>query len=345
MALSAFAHPEPKRSKTRVWPVFFPFMGCPGRCVFCAQDKQTGQRARELPFIFEKFDKEIREAASRGGGPYEIGFYGGAFTALPEPWPERFTALAGELKARGIAVRARCSTRPDAAGLALLARLRGLGLDLVEIGAQTFDPEVLRKSRRRHGPETTVEACEAVRAAGLALGLQLLPGLPGHAPSGFARDVAVTAALGPECVRLYPCLVVDGSPLAAMYRRGEYAPWGLGETVNALAEGALTLWAAGITLARIGLAPQPELDAAVLAGPRSPALGTSVKGRALYLHISRLARERGGRAVSLKGPKSRSGEFWGLRRELVPEYAGNGLSPETVTFENREDFLLETSSS
>ncbi len=341
MAVTHFLHPAPPRAQRSVWPVFFPFMGCPGRCVFCAQDKQTGTAARSLPFIFERFKTEIEDAAAGGGGPYEIGFYGGAFTALPEPWPERFTALAGALKARGVVTRARCSTRPDAASPALLARLRDLGLDLVEIGVQTFDADVLRASGRRHGPEASLEACEAVKSAGLSLGVQLLPGLPGHDPAGFLRDAVLAAGLGPECARLYPCLVVEGTRLAEMYRRGEYAPWNLAETVDALARGALIFWRAGVRLARIGLAPQPELDEAVLAGPKSPALGTSVRARALHLYIRSLLQSRGGLARSLAGPRKAGGEFWGHGRELAPEYAALGLFPKTVRFENRPDFRLE----
>lgn len=344
-----FAHPEParppRRRSTRIWPVFFPYMGCPGRCVFCAQHLQSGASPRAPAAIYETFEADILAAAKEGRGPYEIGFYGGAFTALPAPWPERFAALAGRLKARGVVSRARCSTRPDAAAPALLSRLASLGLDMVELGAQTFEEGVLAKSGRNHGAEAIALACRAVRGAGLALGLQLLPGLPGHTRSGFDRDVERAIALGPECVRIYPCLVVAGTRLADMLDQGLYAPWGLPETVASLSRATLAFWDAGIRVTRLGLAPQPELDAAILAGPRHPALGTSVRARALYLRIKEFVEAGGGRALSLIAPARYNGEFWGHARELVVDYAAIGLPPDCTRFENRSDFLLETVSS
>ena len=30
--------------RRRILPVFIPFLGCPGHCVFCAQDRQTGKK-------------------------------------------------------------------------------------------------------------------------------------------------------------------------------------------------------------------------------------------------------------------------------------------------------------
>ncbi len=348
MPLIAFPHPDRSRPQqegsTRIWPVFLPFMGCPSRCVFCAQHLQTGLSPRSLENIYETFKADMREAASEGRGPYEIGFYGGAFTALPGQWPERFAALAGEFKARGLATRARCSTRPDAADPALLSRLAALGLDMVEIGVQTFDEDVLAQSGRNYGPEAVDAACRAIRGAGLSLGLQLLPGLPGHTLSGFERDVEKAIALGPECVRIYPCLVVAGTRLADMYAQGLYAPWDFAGTVAALSRATLAFWDAGIRVIRIGLAPQPELDAAILAGPRHPALGTSIRARALFLSISRLAEAGGGRILSLIAPARVSGEFWGHARELVHDYAALGVTPDRTRFENRPDFLVETAS-
>lgn len=346
MPLIAFPHPEPARPSgrrsTRIWPVFFPFMGCPNRCVFCAQHHQSGAAPSSLAAIYETFEKDILAAAKEGRGPYEIGFFGGTFTALPEPWPERFAALAGRLKALGVASRARCSTRPDAADPALLSRLASLGLDMVEIGAQTFEEDVLAQSGRNYDPEAIAMACRAVRGAGLSLGLQFLPGLPGHTPSGFDRDVEKALALGPECVRLYPCLVVAGTRLADMLARGLYAPWGREETGASLSRATLAFWDAGVRVIRLGLAPQPELDAAILAGPRHQALGTSVRAGALYLRIKALAEAGGGRVASLRAPARSSGEFWGHARELVPAYAAIGLAPDRTRFEKRPDFLLET---
>ena len=335
-----FRHPEPPKPHTRVWPVFLSFHGCPGRCLFCAQHLQSGAPPQSLGAALAAMEKGLAAAARAGRGPYELAFYGGVFTALPKPWPARFLAAAERLRQAGAVGRVRCSTRPDACEPALLAELAALGQSLVEIGVQTLDDAVQANCGRGHDAAASRRAARLIIEAGLGLGVQLLPGLPGHDPAALARDVAETCALSPEIVRLHPCLVVDGTPLAALYRAGEYTPWPLETTLDALAAAVLPLWRAGIRVARLGLAPEPGLEAAVLAGPRHPALGARARARALCALVAAEIRALGRAPAGLEAPRRFSGEFFGHAGELVPVYAGLGLPRESVRFGDREDFLL-----
>ncbi|WP_176629609.1 radical SAM protein [Desulfolutivibrio sulfoxidireducens] len=335
-----FRHPEPTPGNIRIRPVFLPFAGCPGRCVYCAQHLQTGVPPTRLDAALARLRLELEAALAAGRGPYEIGFYGGTFTALPGDYAERFTALAGEYRERGLVTRVRCSTRPDASDPGRLSVLRGLGLDMVEIGAQTFDAGVLAISGRGHGPDDIFRACRAVREAGLALGLQLLPGLPGHTREMFSRDVELAASLAPETARIYPCVVAAGTRLAAMYEAGEYAPWDEETAAEAAAEGVLVLWRAGVRVIRIGLAPQDELTAAVIAGPVHPAMGNLVRARALFTLVRDKARELGAGPKRLVVPARYVGEFWGHGRELSDGYAGLGLPRESVRFADVAVFTM-----
>ena len=78
-------------ARPRILPVFMPFAGCPHRCLFCAQDKQTGaspeppggSALRTLASLLHSL-KAKRQAAQDTFRPVEIAFYGGTFTALPE---------------------------------------------------------------------------------------------------------------------------------------------------------------------------------------------------------------------------------------------------------------------
>jgi len=340
-----FAHPEPAPEKSRVWPVFLPYAGCAGRCVYCAQHLQTGESPASptsLDTARRDLDAALGAAQSAGRGPYEIGFYGGTFTALPGDHAERFVTLAQSYRERGLVTRVRCSTRPDAAHAGRLAVLRGLGLDMVELGVQTFEAGVLARSGRGYAPEAAQAACLRVREAGLALGVQLLPGLPGHTPEMFARDVARAAALGPETARIYPCVVASGTRLAAMWRAGEYAPWDVETTLAAVAQGLLELWRAGVRVIRVGLAPQPELDAAVLAGPVHPALGSRARGRALFSLVRDKARRLGCGPKGMAVPGRYVGELWGHGRELAAAYAGLGLTRDSVRPADLADFEIWT---
>lgn len=335
-----FRHPEPPKGRTRVWPVYLSFHGCPGRCVFCAQAVQAGAPPAPLAETLAAMERELARAARDGRGPFELAFYGGVFTALPEPWPRRFLEAALRFRRTGLIGRIRCSTRPDACRPELLAELADLGLDLVEIGAQTFDDAVLAASGRGHDAEATRRAARAVRAARLDLGLQLLPGLPGHDPAALARDVAETCALAPYLVRLHPCLVVAGTELAALYQAGRYAPWALEATIDALAQALPPLWRAGVTVARLGLAPEPGLEAAILAGPRHPALGDRARARALLALIREEVAALGAPVAGLFAPRRFAGQLLGHGGELAPAYAALGLPRELVRLTRDEDFFL-----
>jgi len=338
-----FRHPEPPARKSRIWPVFVTFQGCPGRCVFCAQHLQSGTAPRPLARTLDAMAAGLRDAARQGRGPYELAFYGGVFTALPDPWPLRFLAEAARLRAEGMVSRVRCSTRPDACPPDRLDRLAAAGLDMVELGVQTFDDAVLAAAGRGHDAAASRLAAENVRQTGLALGLQLLPGLPGHDPAGFARDVDEAAALAPEIARLHPCLVPAGTVLADWRRAGRYEPWDLDTTIDALARALPPLWRAGVRVTRLGLAPEPGFEAAILAGPRHPALGTRVRARALLDIVAGEVRAMGRPPAGLAAPRRYAGELFGHARELAPAYAALGLPACRVRFEDRPEFFLAAS--
>lgn len=328
--LTRFAHPEPPRPPRRkVFPVFLPLAGCPGRCLYCDQPAQTGQAPEPPEAVLARVRVEL-SARSESAGPVELAFYGGTFTALPEPVRQRFLDLAAELKAAGRVARLRCSTRPDAVTPELLRGLRARGLDLVELGVQSFQDRALAASRRGYDGATALAACRMVREAGLGLGIQLLPGMPGHTEEDFARDIAVVARLNaehrPEIVRLYPCLVLDGTELADLWRAGVFRPWPLDATVEALARALLAFWAVGVPTARIGLAEQAGLR--VLAGPRHPALGQLARAGALLLHVRGLLATLAEAPSTLFVPRRYQGEALGQGNALRADYAALGLAVE-----------------
>jgi len=335
-----FIHPEPEPVRSVVRPVFLPFAGCPYRCLYCAQDKQTGRHGADLDAILREMDAGLEQALADGRGPYEIAFYGGTFTALPPPWPEAFLAVAARFRERGLVTRVRCSTRPDCVDPGLLARLRASGLDMVELGIQSFDDEALRKSGRGYTGETARAACAMVGDAGLALGIQLLPGLPGDRPGVFAADVRAGAGLEPETARLYPCLVIRGTPLAGLWERGEYEPWSLDRAKRELAEGLNVLWGRGVRVIRLGLPPEGALENHVLAGPWHPALGQSVRGLALLETLRRRIGESRIKPGRLDVPRRYQGEILGHAGELAGEYAALGLGRGAFRYVGGTEFVI-----
>lgn len=312
-----FPHPETKPRGPQTWPVFLPFAGCPHRCVFCGQDRQTGQGVRPLEQMHAALQRDLeQEEQRRPRRSLELALFGGTFTALPAPWPERFLELAARHRATGLIRRVRCSTRPDAVAPDRLAALRDMGLDVVELGIQSFNDRALLASGRGYTAAQALQGCRNVREAGLDLGVQLMPGLPGDLPGIFQNDVEQTVRLAPQGVRLYPCVVIDKTPLAQTWQKGGYRPWSLTRTRQELALALGALFRACIPILRVGLHPEPALLDALLDGPWHPALGQMVRSLALFDHVRTMALPLGDGPKLLRYPQRFSGEIMGHRAEL-----------------------------
>ncbi len=337
-----FAHPEPQAGPGRIFPIFLPFAGCPRRCLYCAQDLQTGQEPGAVPQVL----KTARDAFDKLTNiPDELAFYGGTFTALPEADLDLCLAFARELLAGGRIQRFRCSTRPDAVTPVLLRRLKDHGCTGVELGVQSFSEAALAASSRGYGRSQALEACAMVKEAGLFLGIQLMPGLPG-APAGEAVDIALedaaqAARLKPAWARLYPCLVFVDSPLERLWRAGDYLPLALLETVDLLARSCLLLWSAGARVIRMGLAEPERLRPLVLTGPLHPALGNLARIRAVFLlaeaHAEAYRKIYAGPSV-LSVPRARQGEAYPPREPPIAPYADLGICK--VRLHADDDFVL-----
>lgn len=177
-------------------------------------------RGRTFRQALENLEHQLQTRAAEAS-PVDLGFFGGTFTALA---PDRFAACLALVRRHRNAGRiraARCSTRPDAVDAARLAMLAEAGFEMVELGIQSYDAGALAAARRGYDGDIAAEACAAVRASGLRLGVQLLPGMPGVTPEIFQRDVRMALDCGAQALRFYPCLVINGTQLAALWRRGD----------------------------------------------------------------------------------------------------------------------------
>lgn len=280
----------------------------------------------------------MEQAASR---PIELAFYGGTFTALPESLQMECLTLAMQAKEKNIVCRVRCSTRPDALCPDWLEALRHAGLDLVELGIQSFHTEALAAVQRGYSGDTAREGCRLIKESGLELGIQLLPGMPGSTPQRFSEDVEEALALSPSCLRFYPCLVVDGTPLATRWRMGQYAPWELDTTITTLGKALASAWARRIPVIRLSLAPERELDESILAGPRHPALGNIIQSEALFETVrSHFALNAFLPPDELFFPKYCQGFFFGYKGSLLPRWEKLGIQPSSIQWVEGEYALL-----
>jgi histone acetyltransferase (RNA polymerase elongator complex component) len=270
-------------------PFFIPHQGCPHRCVFCDQVKISGEGG-DLPNVGELLDRIAAYRASGRRKSVEVAFYGGTFTTLPRPVQERLLLPLQPLVARGEINSIRVSTRPDAVDSKSAEFLVQMGVGTVELGVQSMDDDILTLAGRGHTALHTVESCRTLRNAGVAVGMQLMPGLPGDTEEKALASLDRVLALRPDLLRIYPTLVIAGTKLAALYRTGSYTPLSLAEAVRLCKIMLHAALAAEVKVIRIGLQPTRELESSgtILAGPYHPAFRQLVESALCYDLLDKL---------------------------------------------------------
>ena len=111
-----------------------------------------------------------------------------------------------------------------------------------------------------------------------------MPGLPGDTPSGALRSLRALLKLNPACLRIYPTVVVEGTELAAQYRRGDYLPLPLNGAVSLGARLLHAALRADVPVIRMGLQATDTLTGpdGVVAGPWHPAFRHLVESELAY---------------------------------------------------------------
>jgi oxygen-independent coproporphyrinogen-3 oxidase len=169
---------------------------CAHRCGYCDFVTATGRDHLHGAYV----DALLRELDSEhDGSPVETIFLGGGtptYTALPE----LLRLLRALPDTRELTVEA----NPETVTEGLARELRGTGVNRVSLGAQTFQPHLLRVLERRATPADVERAFGLLREAGFDnISLDLIYGIPGQTPAELADDLAHAIALGPEHVSAY----------------------------------------------------------------------------------------------------------------------------------------------
>jgi elongator complex protein 3 len=119
-------------------------------------------------------------------------------------------------------------TRPDYITTYEIERLRKLGVTKVEIGVQHLDDAVLKETKRDMKIATAAVATERLRNAGLKVVYHMMPNLPGSTPE---RDIEMFGELfsgedfHPDMLKMYPCMVLEGSELFDIWKAGGFTPY------------------------------------------------------------------------------------------------------------------------
>jgi histone acetyltransferase (RNA polymerase elongator complex component) len=276
---------EPQKHRPFIIPIFLTHAGCPHQCVFCNQVPITGAQrqifepgaVRHQIKKFLGYKKETRTSV-------QIAFFGGNFLGLTPEEIKSLLELAGEFVSRGLVDGIRFSTRPDTIDASRLDILANYPVSMVELGVQSMDDRVLAQSGRGHTASDTIRAVTSLKKRQIDVGLQMMVGLPGDSETQSLASARKIADLRPDCVRIYPTVVVANSRLARWYQQGEYQPLSLEDAVTLVKKVCLLFQHEGINVIRMGLQATKDLaeGSTVLAGPHHPAFGHLVYSEIFY---------------------------------------------------------------
>jgi radical SAM protein (TIGR01212 family) len=138
-----------------------------------------------------------------------------------------------------IATRADCLEDDVVEYLAELAERTVL---TVELGLQTVHDSTAYFINRGHTFADFLAGYEKLRSASPKINIcvHLIFGLPDESREMMIESVKKVASLRPEQVKIHLLHVIDGTPLAALYKRGQYEPMTKEDYVSTVCE-ALTL--------------------------------------------------------------------------------------------------------
>ena len=119
-------------------------------------------------------------------------------------------------------------TRPDFINQRELVRMRRYGCTRIEIGVQTLNDDIQRLTKRGHSRKHVIRAMKLMKDFGFKVCWHLMPGLPGSTPENdleWMKEVFSSPDMGPDFIKIYPCVVLETAELKEWWERGEYTPY------------------------------------------------------------------------------------------------------------------------
>ena len=263
--------------------LFVVHKGCPHTCSFCNQRSISGSSkditAADVHEAVKIAVGSLSESEAAGG---EIAFFGGSFTMVERDYMLSLLEAAYEYVEKGIFKGIRISTRPDGISEEICDILKKYGVTAVELGAQSLDDRVLSLNERGHTARQVENASCMLKKYGFELGLQMMTGLYGSEDADSIETAEKIISLSPDTVRIYPTVVIKGTRLYDLMKKGEFIPKGVPETAELCARLIPMFENAGIKIIRVGLHSGGGVEEGFAGGAYHPALREICEGRIYY---------------------------------------------------------------
>jgi len=127
--------------------------------------------------------------------------------------------------------------RPDNCSEEEIRWMLELGTTRVEIGVQMPDDDLYKKTNRGHSVKDVIESSERLRDAGFKIGYHIMPGLPysnQEKDLKLFKEIFDNPVYRPDQLKIYPCQVIDDSPLARTHKNIGFIPYNEKQTYEIL---------------------------------------------------------------------------------------------------------------
>jgi len=244
---------------------------CPGKCIYCPSSllpnrktpkSYTGKEPATMRALNANFDpkKQIKnrlvqlDEAGHNTDKVELIVMGGTFLSHTKPYREKFmldsiNAVSGT-KCKGISSAKKLAektktrivgitfeTRPDFCGKKEIDSMLSFGGTRCELGVQTIYDSVYKRINRGHSVKDVADATRLLKDSAFKVTYHYMPGLPGVSlaqDKKALKQLFTNASFKPDNLKIYPCLVIEGTRLFEQWKKGEYKPFSTEKAVKLL---------------------------------------------------------------------------------------------------------------
>jgi putative oxygen-independent coproporphyrinogen III oxidase len=212
----------PRMTAVRHLYIHIPF--CPKICPYCSFYKEASDRNKTQAFldaVLVELDRRLRDIACR---PETVFFGGGTPSALTvKQLLYLLTGLRERLDLSGLKEWT-LEMNPATVSLEKARMLRGLGINRVSMGVQSWDPAMLERLGRVHSAEQAQRSFELLREAGFTnLNLDFIFGVPGQSADTWEQTLEKTIQLNPEHISAYCLTYEEDTEYFRKFQRGEFS--------------------------------------------------------------------------------------------------------------------------
>jgi histone acetyltransferase (RNA polymerase elongator complex component) len=279
-----------RMSKEYIIPIFLPHGGCKKRCVFCNEYSATGfgnfPKNEDLDEIFNRYLGYFSEKSN-----VYIAYYGSSFTGMEKEKLKYYLDYSQNKIEKGYAKGIRFSTSPEEINEEVISILKDYDINLIELGIQSFNDEVLKQSNRPHDLDDVYNSVDLLEKNSLSFGIHLMTGLPGSNYEIESYSVKETIKTKAKTVRIHPTVILKGTVLETQYKNNKYIPETLEEAVEKVSEFTIMIEKSGKNVIRYGLCLYDDQINNVVAGPYHQSFGDLVKTQIIYKLMKNLDEE------------------------------------------------------